>query len=59
MGVSSLLAGEGSASHPVTQWQMLTGMLLIIASQVRSRMPFTMCHSSQCCCMTCRGHLAV
>ena len=36
VGVSSLLAGEGSASHPVTQWQMLAGMLLIIASQVRS-----------------------
>ena len=35
VGVSSLLAGEGSASHQVSQWQMLAGMMLIVLSQVR------------------------
>lgn len=33
VGVSSMLSGEGSASHPVSQRAMLTGMGLIIASQ--------------------------
>lgn len=35
VGVSSLQSGKGSASHPVSQWQMLAGMALIVASQVR------------------------
>ena len=34
--MSSLLAGEGSASHQISQWEMLAGMLLIILSQVGS-----------------------
>lgn len=36
VGAASLLAGEGSASHPISQWQMLGGMALIILSQVHS-----------------------
>ena len=38
VGVSSLQSGEGSVSHPVTQWQMLGGMALIVASQARARL---------------------
>ena len=34
VGAASLLGGEGSATHPVSQWQMLGGMGLIILSQV-------------------------
>ena len=36
VGISSLQSGEGSASHPVSQLQMLGGMALIVASQVRT-----------------------
>lgn len=36
MGISSLQSGEGSASHPVSQLQMLGGMALIVASQART-----------------------
>lgn len=34
VGAASLLAGEGSATHPISPWQMLGGMSLIIVSQV-------------------------
>jgi hypothetical protein len=34
VGAASLLAGQGSATHPISQWQMLGGMALIILSQV-------------------------
>lgn len=33
VGAASLLTGEGSATHPISQWQMLGGMALIILSQ--------------------------
>jgi drug/metabolite transporter (DMT)-like permease len=33
VGAASLLAGQGSATHPISQWQMLGGMALIILSQ--------------------------
>ena len=46
VGVSSLLAGEGSASHQVSQWQMLAGMMLIILSQVRFSPQPLMPHAS-------------
>lgn len=35
VGMSSVLNGEGSSTHPVTTQQMLTGMALIVASQVQ------------------------
>lgn len=35
VGMSSLLSGEGSSTRAVSQWEMLVGMALIIASQVR------------------------
>ena len=34
VGTSSLMSGEGSSTHPVSTEQMLTGMGLIVASQV-------------------------
>lgn len=34
VGISSLQSGSSSASHPVSEWQMLAGMALIVASQV-------------------------
>lgn len=33
VGISSLQSGTSSASHPVSEWQMLAGMALIVASQ--------------------------
>ena len=46
VGMSSVLNGEGSSTHPVSTQQMLTGMALIVASQVHlTSMP----HSRQCC----------
>ena len=36
VGTSSLLSGEGSATRDVSPRQMLTGMALIVASQVSS-----------------------
>lgn len=33
VGAASLLAGEGSATHHISQWQMFVGMSLIVLSQ--------------------------
>lgn len=36
VGLSSVLSGEGSSTHKVSTEDMLLGMGLIVASQVRS-----------------------
>lgn len=47
VGAASLLTGEGSATHPISQWQMLGGMALIILSQVPHQLSGT--HSVDGC----------
>jgi hypothetical protein len=39
VGLSSVLSGEGSSTHKVSTEDMLLGMGLIVASQVRGHRP--------------------